>query len=288
MAATYESTFFAELVEELPGATADSMKQFFEEFGQVQAKVASGERLSTIEVAQAGAKAQTLGPAFERARAAADAAWLAAGNALDGKANSFRSFVARASADLAFVGKAWTNPDPVMAVRNFGANAAKVFGVIGNSINLMKVAQAESGEELSGAVVGWAGGALGAWAGGAAGVGAVVLLGTNPVGWTALAIIGLGTFVGSIVFSTAGDEAGKHLFREFSDYNAKRLAEQRVAAQINAVEAIYGPDSPTTQMVKARLTDAVDKLGRLDGTWMQAFTDLSSSEKAALTAALKS
>jgi Ca2+-binding RTX toxin-like protein len=281
-------SFWGELANNMPGATADGVKAFFTEFGKIQDDFVNG-RITDLKVAQAGARAQTLALAMERSRASVVASLAAAGTAMTPDQLKFDAYWRRLTEDLKSAGRAWTDVDTVSAVRNFGANAARVFGGLALLCNISQVRDAVitgSGEEVAGALAGWAGGSVGAWVGAGAGAWFAGLLGLTPVGWGAIGVIGIGAGVFSLLGATGGGYAGNWLFRQYTDFQQQRSAEQRLQSMLSQVEAIYGLDSPTYLQIKTQLVDGATRIGRLDGTWMQGFANLSSTERADLTALL--
>lgn len=281
-------SYWGELAQNLPGATADGLKAFFLEFGKIQDDFANG-RITDLQVAQAGARLQTLALAMERTRAGVAASLAAAGTAFTPDQAKFDAYWGRLTADFKSAGGAWTDVDTVAATRSFGANAARVCGAVGLLINVSEVRDAViagSGEELSGALAGWAGGSLGAYAGALFGGLVVGAVGVTPVGWAAIGVVGISAGVVALISSTGASESGKWLFRQYTDFERQRSAEQRLHTLLTQVEQVYGAESATYIDMKAQLVDGATRLGRLDGTWMQGFTELNSSERADLTALL--
>ncbi len=276
---TFEEEFLEELQGNIKGAVVDGSKKFFEELGQLQQKMRSGVVLAQADILNFASKAEGLYEAMRKANATVSAAWQGLENTLTPQDRYFRDFVKRTESEVAEISrilKAEVNTGNV--TKRFASTAARFLGIVGSVLTVYDIAAADNGAERAGEVTGFFTGALGAWAAGAF---AVALFGT-PVGWIGLLGLGIVTGIGAVLGDTMGSLAGKAVWNELTESEKEAKLNELIAN----VEEIYGPDSPTTQQVKLALTDAVDKLGNLDGTWMQGFSELSAEQKADLTAAL--
>lgn len=141
-------------------------------------------------------------------------------------------------------------------------------------------------EALSEALGGWVGGALG---GGAAyGVGTWVagfILAGNPIGWVGIAVIGVFVGTSSFFASKNGEIRALDAYKDFIDPD-RRFAKERLSGLLDQIDQEYGADSPTATDARAKLENAVDKLGRLDGTWMEGFDTLTNTDKVNFTSLL--
>lgn len=283
-----ETSYWAELAGDLSGATTAGMEEFFKEFAKIQDDFVNG-RTSYSRVVEAGAKAETLALAMERTRETVLVSRAAIGEALTPSQQSFDKRWQQTISELKSAAQAWRQTDSVAAVRNFGANAGKAFGLIGQLLTLSEVGDAlikGDGKALSSAVGGWVGGSLGAAIGAGVVSKLLTLAAGGPPGWATLALIGVSAGAISLFGSNVGKSLGTSAYKEFSDYEARRTAQERINGFLAQIDQTYGAASSTAQQARTKLADAVDKLGRLDGTWMQGYSSMSNQEKADLTALL--
>lgn len=127
----------------------------------------------------------------------------------------------------------------------------------------------EVGRTSAGVLAGFLLGNLGA-AGGAALAGLFVAGG--PIVWIAAAL-------GAVVFGYGGEKFTQAVWDTWISSDADR----KVRGLIEQAKEIYGTFSETAQQVEEQLKGSAEKLGNLDGTWLEGYDELTSSERAFLT-----
>ncbi|MHB1124547.1 MAG: calcium-binding protein [Ramlibacter sp.] len=98
---------------------------------------------------------------------------------------------------------------------------------------------------------------------------------TGPVGWLAAAVF----VAGSSVY--LGDKA-KAAWLDNISSDSENLRRE----MLKEIEKVFGADSPAYEEMRAALQYSADKLGKLDGTWLEGFTDMAPGDKAYLTFAM--
>jgi hypothetical protein len=280
-----EENYWDALREEITDAYVSGTEAFFRKFGQLQNDFVNGA-VTYSRVIEAGANAEFLALKMEKVRASLSELRAAAGEVMTPAEQSLDKYWQKIIDELKNAHQSWTQVDEVAAIRNFGANASKTIGLVANFASAWEVYSAyknDDGEGTASALGGWVGGSLGSVA---AYKLAGVLVAGGPGGWTALVIVGVFASVGALIGTTGGGMVLSEAYKEFTDYEARRTTRQRIDAFFNQINQAYGADSLTAQNAKTELSDAVDKLGRMDGTWMSGYSDWSNQKKADITALL--
>lgn len=167
------------------------------------------------------------------------------------------------------------NTDSLPALNSRLASAAVMAAKqLGAFVGLAQIAQQGSlddiGKTSAGVLVGYYTGA-GVWAGGTA----LGLTASGPVGWLATVVAMVGV---SYVTSKGTELAWERIVSGDGDVLRRQLLEQ--------AKKLFTEGTPEYREVEQQLRFSVDKLGRLDGTWLEGFTDLVPMEKARLTVLL--
>lgn len=113
----------------------------------------------------------------------------------------------------------------------------------------------------------------GYWAGAALANGIVATgLATGPVGWLVTA-----AFVAGVSFGASKGAEAAWMSMISSDAQSLRRA------LLDQAKTIFGDGSPMYEQIRSQLQHSADKLGKLDGTWLEGFTDMVPGDKAYLT-----
>ncbi len=99
-----------------------------------------------------------------------------------------------------------------------------------------------------------------------------VSVASGPVGWIIGIAIGLAVEKGA-------EKGAEALWERWISSDA----DKKIRELEESVEKIYGSGSPIAQQVKEQLRGSAERLGELNGTWLEGFTELSSEQKAFLT-----
>jgi hypothetical protein len=156
-------------------------------------------------------------------------------------------------------------------VARFAPQAGRALGVFVGVGEILAVANSGSYDDVGKTTVGvFVGAGIGFALGNAAWVTAIAA--TGPIGWIGAAVvIAMGSYMGS----QAAEVAWENVISSDGERLRRELIEQ--------AESLFGRDDPITTGVRQQLQHGADKLGALNGTWLQGFTELSSTEKAQLT-----
>ena len=152
--------------------------------------------------------------------------------------------------------------------------APMVMKQLGGFIGIAQIVTAGSwdgvGKASSSVLAGYAGAEAGAVLGG--GLATLAGVAGGPVGWVLVAVFAA---TAGYVASKGGETAWSTWLRDQPDSLMDVLIRQ--------AEDLYGANSDVANQVRTQLQDSAAKLGKLDGSWLEGFTNLDAVDKAQLT-----
>jgi len=159
----------------------------------------------------------------------------------------------------------------------FGASLFKAMGFAVGVAQIYQGWQTATQKDVTKITVGVAAGMIGGeLAGIVAGALTVGLVASGPVGWLAAAlIVTVSSVAGGYVVGKGAESGFDLIFTNGSDLLARRI--------LKVASDLYGPNSVEFRAIRDELRADTNKLGSLNGTWLQGFAELSAAQKAAFT-----
>jgi Ca2+-binding RTX toxin-like protein len=279
MSSAFAQTWWSEIRNfeqwDAAGIGATTFDDFFKQLAALQRKAAEGA-LSSLDDLRAYANGyETAYKAWAKANAtvAAEFATLSAEErAFLNQARAYETQLRFTVDNL----KAAANSQAGLAVARaevarFAVGAGKSLGAF---VGLAQIASAMDGGSLddvgkvsAGVLAGYA---VGVYVGGAL----TTLSATNPLGW----VVAMAT---AAAFAYGADKSAQAIWTRLVSSDSENLRRQLMSQ----AEQMFGANHPFTLSIKEAIHNAADKLGKLDGTWLEGFSDseLVNTDKALLT-----
>jgi hypothetical protein len=168
---------------------------------------------------------------------------------------------------------------PVSVIGRRGAGIAKFLGFIVGVAQILEQASSGTRDDVYKTTAGVITGMAGVWGVGLlTGPAVAGLLALGPLGWFAAAIVVVGT---SAVAGYAAGKAGEVAWVTYVSSDSDRLAR----AMLDHAKSLYGEQSSQYQQLFSYLQTEASKLGAMNGTWLEGFTDLTAQQRATFTLA---